>query len=391
MLRVLACVSEQHDLRLVVLAAFICLFASHTAFNLLARAGDAAGRAATAPWARWVWVVAASVVTGSGVWTTHFVAMLAFRSNLPTGYDVGLTAASIAIAVGLTGIGYSVPLVRPRLAALGGAIAGAAISAMHYAGMAALQVPAAVQFDAGYVTASVVIGVALGGIALHLAARATDLRHRFIGASVFTLAICGMHFTGMASVTLAPDPTIALPDEVIAPEWLAVALTAVTVLIIALGFIGSVVDEHLAGRAAAEAERLRTYVAELERTKANLEAASKDLATALEAAAAGSQAKSQFLATMSHELRTPLNAILGFSEVMKDEIFGPHATAAYRDYAGDIHGSGQHLLQLINEILDLSRIEAGRYELHEEAVQLAWIVSECSHMLNLRAKAKNQT
>ncbi|WP_375461604.1 sensor histidine kinase [uncultured Enterovirga sp.] len=102
-------------------------------------------------------------------------------------------------------------------------------------------------------------------------------------------------------------------------------------------------------------------------------------------------AKSRFLATMSHELRTPLNAILGFSEVMQNEVFGPHASPSYKEYSADIHGSGQHLLTLINEILDLSRIEAGRYELSEEALQLAWIVSECRHMLTLRAKAKSQT
>ena len=94
---------------------------------------------------------------------------------------------------------------------------------------------------------------------------------------------------------------------------------------------------------------------------------------------------------MSHELRTPLNAILGFSEVMKNEVFGTHATPAYKDYSADIHGSGQHLLTLINEILDLSRIEAGRYELNEEAVELSHIVTECRHMLNLKAKAKNQS
>jgi len=97
-------------------------------------------------------------------------------------------------------------------------------------------------------------------------------------------------------------------------------------------------------------------------------------------------AKSRFLAQMSHELRTPLNAILGFSEVMKTEIFGPHAVPAYKDYSNDIHNSGVHLLGLINEILDLSRIEAGRYELNEEAVSLAGVVSECSHLLQMRAK-----
>jgi two-component system, cell cycle sensor histidine kinase PleC len=102
-------------------------------------------------------------------------------------------------------------------------------------------------------------------------------------------------------------------------------------------------------------------------------------------------AKSRFLAQMSHELRTPLNAILGFSEVMKTEIFGPHHVPAYKDYAGDIHNSGVHLLGLINEILDLSRIEAGRYELNEEPVGLAQVIGECSHLLAMRAKSRNLT
>jgi two-component system cell cycle sensor histidine kinase PleC len=105
-------------------------------------------------------------------------------------------------------------------------------------------------------------------------------------------------------------------------------------------------------------------------------------------AEAANVAKSRFLAQMSHELRTPLNAILGFSEVMKAEIFGPHAVPAYKDYSNDIHNSGVHLLGLINEILDLSRIEAGRYELNEEAVSLPGVVGECSHLLQMRAKSR---
>src|SRR5580698_11374627 len=108
-------------------------------------------------------------------------------------------------------------------------------------------------------------------------------------------------------------------------------------------------------------------------------------------AEAANIAKSRFLAQMSHELRTPLNAILGFSEVMKAEIFGPHGVAAYKDYAGDIHNSGVHLLNLINEILDLSRIEAGRYELNEEAVSLVNVVADCHHLLKLRASSRGIT
>ncbi len=100
------------------------------------------------------------------------------------------------------------------------------------------------------------------------------------------------------------------------------------------------------------------------------------------------KAKSRFLATMSHELRTPLNAIMGFSEVMKQEVLGPMPNDTYRDYADNIHSSGSHLLHLINEILDLSRIEAGKYELHEEPLRIADIADDCHRLLTLRAQGK---
>lgn len=122
---------------------------------------------------------------------------------------------------------------------------------------------------------------------------------------------------------------------------------------------------------------------ELEEAKANSDEARRRAEEA-------NLAKSRFLATMSHELRTPLNAILGFSEVMKDEVFGKHASDTYREYSADIHASGGHLLELINEILDLSRVEAGRYELNEEALRLSHLVDDCRHMVALRARAKEQ-
>jgi two-component system, cell cycle sensor histidine kinase PleC len=100
------------------------------------------------------------------------------------------------------------------------------------------------------------------------------------------------------------------------------------------------------------------------------------------------KAKSRFLATMSHELRTPLNAIMGFSEVMKSEVMGPLQNPTYREYAGNIHESGRHLLHLINEILDLSRIEAGRYELHEEPVRLSDVAEDSQRLLRLKATSK---
>ena len=123
-------------------------------------------------------------------------------------------------------------------------------------------------------------------------------------------------------------------------------------------------------------------IAELEQSKANSDEARRRAEEA-------NLAKSRFLATMSHELRTPLNAILGFSEVMKGELFGAHIVPAYKEYSADIHSSGQHLLMLINEILDLSRVEAGRYELKEDAVSLSGIIEDCRHLLTLRAKKRD--
>lgn len=99
-----------------------------------------------------------------------------------------------------------------------------------------------------------------------------------------------------------------------------------------------------------------------------------------------SQAKSEFLASMSHELRTPLNAVIGFSDVMRQETFGPLGAKVYNEYAGDIHMSGQHLLSLINDILDLSKIEAGKFELREEIVDLHDLARDAARLTGLRAE-----
>ncbi|MEC9345557.1 MAG: ATP-binding protein [Pseudomonadota bacterium] len=97
------------------------------------------------------------------------------------------------------------------------------------------------------------------------------------------------------------------------------------------------------------------------------------------------RAKSEFLAMMSHELRTPLNAIMGFSEIFMKEMFGPHSDPRYVDYAKDIFDGGQHLLNVINDILDISKIEAGRFDLNEEAVDVGQIAGAVKHLLRTRS------
>jgi two-component system, cell cycle sensor histidine kinase PleC len=104
-----------------------------------------------------------------------------------------------------------------------------------------------------------------------------------------------------------------------------------------------------------------------------------------------SRAKSQFLANMSHELRTPLNAILGFSEIMKAEVFGPLGKPVYCEYSGHIHASGKHLLGLINDILDLSRIEAGRMTLSLSPIEIGSMAEDALLMIKQRAEGASQT
>jgi Amt family ammonium transporter len=113
--------------------------------------------------------------------------------------------------------------------------------------------------------------------------------------------------------------------------------------------------------------------------------------TAKEQAESANAAKSHFLASMSHELRTPLNAVIGFSEVMREETFGPLGNARYQGYVGDIHGSANHLLSLINDLLDLSKIEANKYELHEEELDLGETVEAAVRLVMPLAERKGLT
>jgi signal transduction histidine kinase len=118
---------------------------------------------------------------------------------------------------------------------------------------------------------------------------------------------------------------------------------------------------------------------------------STELARARDEAQAANRTKSEFLANMSHELRTPLNAIIGFSEVMKAQIYGPLGDTRYTDYAGDIHNSGQHLLEIINDILDIAKVEAGKLELRLDRVDVRQLFSACERLMQNKAATAGVT
>jgi signal transduction histidine kinase len=139
-------------------------------------------------------------------------------------------------------------------------------------------------------------------------------------------------------------------------------------------------------------ESLQAMVTELKHSRAQLEQQAADLARlaeetqgAKQRAEAANISKSRFLANMSHELRTPLNAIIGFSDLMKGQLLGPIGSPRYLEYAKDIHASGTHLLSLINDVLDMSKIEAGRYVLHPEPLDGAELLRACARLVRVRA------
>ena len=193
---------------------------------------------------------------------------------------------------------------------------------------------------------------------------------------LFASTVMPIVYAGTLPMTVAIVIRFALLDN---PFYWAMAAMAVGVhiyFIWLMNGLNSTVVAMLEFRAEKDA-----LIAELEQAKAISDEARLRAEEA-------NLAKSRFLATMSHELRTPLNAILGFSEIMRAEILGPHNNPTYKEYADDIHQSGQHLLNLINEILDISRIEAGRYELHEAPLDLAEVVEDCHRLMRLRAENK---
>ncbi|MCB1445385.1 MAG: PAS-domain containing protein [Rhizobiaceae bacterium] len=127
----------------------------------------------------------------------------------------------------------------------------------------------------------------------------------------------------------------------------------------------------------------------LERQKAELSTANEAYLAEKERAEAANRAKSEFLANMSHELRTPLNAILGFSEILRSQMFGPLGNDKYHEYSSDIHESGLHLLNVISDILDMSKIEAGHLQLKPEPTDLAVLIEESLRYISVMAESKS--
>lgn len=186
------------------------------------------------------WILGASfALAGGGIWSMHFIAMLAFDMGMPVSYDIPLTALSMVIAWVVTGIGFYVVSRRsssPVRLGLAGVLMGVGVASMHYTGMAAMRMGATLTYDRTVVLLSVLIAVVASSAALWLAFHLERGWHMAVAAVIMGVAVCGMHYTGMAAAVFEHDPqAAALQPSAVAPEFLAYSIFLVSLVILVLG------------------------------------------------------------------------------------------------------------------------------------------------------------
>jgi diguanylate cyclase (GGDEF)-like protein/PAS domain S-box-containing protein len=253
MFRIYNCIAYAHDLRLVGLAALVCVLASFAAINLLRHARKSHGQM------RGLWLAVSAISTGFGIWATHFIAMLAFTPGIPSGYNIVLTILSLVAAILLTGAGLAVSLTPNWRHGpwIGGAIVAGGIAAMHYTGMAAFEVAGIILWDPVLVAASIMLGAAIGAVALPVGLHGSNEKWKVGGAVLLTLAICSHHFTAMAAVSIIPDPTVEISQTALPAGWLAVGVAIASFGIIGLALAGVVLDIRDHRRSEREVDRMR--------------------------------------------------------------------------------------------------------------------------------------
>ncbi len=239
---------------LVALSILVACVASYTALDLSGHVAPARG------FARRVWLVAAALTMGSGIWSMHFVAMLAFIMPIPMSYDIGLTILSLLVAILVTGGGFYVIGRRsasPLRLVLSGIFMGLGIAGMHYTGMAAMQGNVELSYDPLFFALSLIIAIGASTVALWVAFRTTDLGQKLVAAVVMGLAISGMHYTGMRAAIFycsRPGSNEAAVNASVDQTNLALAVAGITFLILAFASVASLFERKRAEEALRQAQ-----------------------------------------------------------------------------------------------------------------------------------------
>ena len=255
-------VTGTYNPHLVALSVLVAAFAAYTALDLGGRVSAAPGAA------RRVGRVAAAIAMGGGIWSMHFIGMLAFNMPIPMSYDIGLTTLSLVVAIFVTGAGFYFinRQSAPQFSLIfSGIFMGLGIAAMHYIGMAAMRAHAEINYSFPFVALSLVIAIGASTAALWLAFRTTDLGQKLVAAIVMGLAISGMHYSAMQGTTFAVHGSVLQAQGYAGLDQtnLALVVAGVTFIILAFAVIASLQQENSERRRAEEAlRRSEAYLAQ---------------------------------------------------------------------------------------------------------------------------------
>lgn len=240
MYQVYTCLTGQHDLRLVALAAIVCILSAFTGLTLyrraLARSGPQGLR----------WSIAAGCATGSGVWATHFIAILAYQPAMPVSYDMVLTLVSLVIVVAVASFGFVLAMgtLGSGIGLVGGAAIGIGISLMHYTGMAALEMPAHIHWSKLLVHSSVLFGAFFSMASIAVVRKAHTPVRLALGVVLLTLGVVLLHFVGMGAIELTPDPSRATTGLSVSPSILALSVAAIAGGILSICLVFAFADRN---------------------------------------------------------------------------------------------------------------------------------------------------
>lgn len=241
MMTVLGCIATEHNIWLVLVAAIVCTLGAWATMNLFRRACQTSGKQ------RAGWHFLTAIAAGASIWSTHFIAMLAYEPKVPVELNPDLTVASLLVAVCGSALGFAIATSSHATGRIlvGGAMVGLAISAMHYTGMIAYRVQGIVHWQFGYLVASIVLAVAFSAIAVLLTIRKTTLSWRLAASGIFVVAIVALHFTAMTAFRIEPMLLEGAYTNPSALQGLAFAVAIATLVILGTGLTSHLIDDQV--------------------------------------------------------------------------------------------------------------------------------------------------